>query len=41
MADIYKSIFQDEILVHIEVRRQELGREAFRHYVVRQIICSC
>lgn len=32
MADIYKSIFQDEILVHIEVRRQELGREAFRHY---------
>ena len=32
MADIYKSIFKDEIAVHIEIRRQELGRDSFRHY---------
>lgn len=32
MPEIYKSVFQEEITIHMEVRKEELGCEAFRHY---------
>lgn len=32
MQETYKSIFCEEIAIHMEVRETELGNEAFRHY---------
>lgn len=32
MSEAYKSVFHEEIRVHMELRREELGHEAYRHY---------
>lgn len=32
MSEAYKSVFHEEIRIHMELRREELGHEAYRHY---------
>lgn len=32
MPEIYKCIFHDEITVHMDLRKAELGEEVYRHY---------
>lgn len=32
MTDEFKSIFSDEVKLHLMLRKEELGSEAFRHY---------
>jgi hypothetical protein len=32
MSEAYKSVFHEEIRIHMELRREELGHDAYRHY---------
>lgn len=32
MPKAYNSVFREEIKIHMELRKEELGNEAYRHY---------